>query len=61
MEIIANTIDCPFCNCKFTVSKDDIKLDRVFSSVGYYHHNIYKRIYCPMCGEIAREKFVGSD
>ena len=58
MEIIQNTIECPFCKSILKPTKDDIKIDRVFSSAGSYHNKVYKRIYCPICNEVVFERFI---
>ena len=57
-KIIDNTLTCPFCNCKFEVEKDDVKIIKEYSAVGYYHYNVYKIIKCPVCDENAVEKFL---
>lgn len=54
--IIDNTLTCDFCNCKFKVTKENIEIVQEFSSVGYYHKNIYKIISCPICNEIVRKR-----
>ena len=54
--IIDNTLTCDFCNCTFKVTKENIDIVHEFSSVGYYHKNIYKVIECPICGEIVRKR-----
>lgn len=54
--IIDNTLTCDFCNCKFKVTQESIDTVREFSSVGYYHKNIYKIIKCPICDEVVRKR-----
>lgn len=58
-EILENTMVCSFCNCKFKVEKNDVETIRVYSSAGYYHYNVFKRIKCPICGENAMIKKIG--
>lgn len=58
MEILDNTLNCTFCGCKFRVSKEDVKIVKEDSSVGYYHRDVYKRIYCPICNEVVSESFL---
>lgn len=60
-EIIDNTLTCPFCKCKFKVDKDDVKIVKEWSSVGYYHYDVYKKITCPICGETAVEKYLRAE
>lgn len=55
-NIIDNTLTCDFCNCKFEVTKENIEITHEFSSVGYYHKNIYKIIRCPICNEIVKQR-----
>ena len=55
-NIIDNTLTCDFCNCKFEITKENIEISKVFSSVGYYHNDIYKIIRCPICNEIVKKR-----
>lgn len=55
-KIIENTLRCEFCNCLFTVDKDDIKTSHEFSSVGTYHTKHYMYISCPTCGSTVKRK-----
>lgn len=54
--IIDNTLTCDFCGCKFKVTKENIEIIQEFSSVGYYHKDVYKIIKCPICGEVVRKR-----
>jgi len=54
--IVDNTLTCDFCNCKFKVTPESVDTVQEFSSVGYYHKNIYKIIKCPICDEVVRKR-----
>ena len=60
-KIIESIQTCPFCNCKFEVEKDDIRIIRRYSWVGYYHHEIYKILNCPICGSVVKEEFLRNE
>lgn len=56
MEILDNELTCSFCNCKFKITKDDVKTIKEYSSVGTYHYNYYKVINCPICDCVVKKQ-----
>jgi rubrerythrin len=60
-KIIESVLTCPFCNCKFIVEKDEIQIIKVYSAVGYDHHDVFKILKCPLCGENVKEKFLRAE
>ena len=60
-KIIETIQTCPFCNCKFEVEKDDIKIVREYSAVGYNHYDYYRVLNCPICETVVKEEFLRSE
>jgi len=52
-KIIDTTLTCSFCRCKFKIGSEDIKV--VEEEVFKRHYTTFKRIYCPLCGELVAE------
>ena len=43
------------------VTKENIEIVHEFSSVGYYHKDIYKIIKCPICDEVVRKRKIAEE
>ena len=60
-EIIDSTLTCPFCNCKFKITSEDIKIAKEYAGMNVFgeHYIVNKQIECPVCKELVVRKIIG--